>query len=177
MSNSTQVLGTIIASALNYDQLCESIQETPAIDNTKSTYVPCYGRSILGSKLEKLTVVGPKQPEPANHILTSPDLRGKFIRGLNLFYSVGEPKIDFAKADPNGQGRNVGDYQADELNAHSHSAASSGGLAHAQTYGMGIQSNQGQQVDFMAPSITVNTTGGAETRPRNVAVYYYIKIN
>lgn len=161
-----QILGTIIASTLNYDQLCQAIGENPAINPATSSYAPCDGRTVVGSKLAQIT------GRPG-----LPDLRGKFLRGLNLIYSVGQP-LPF---DPNSNGdpetnRTIGNYQQDDFKSHGHGASSSSGFAF-RTSGMGIQSDEGAEVQFGAPSITVHASGGSETRPRNVSVYFYIKIN
>src|SRR5690348_12189222 len=90
MSYQNQVIGTIISSVLSYDSLCKAMNnESPSIDNTRSSYVPCDGRTIMGSQLEKLT----NQPGH-DHITNAPDLRGRFIRGLNTMYSDGNPPLD-----------------------------------------------------------------------------------
>ena len=105
-----QVLGTVISSVMNFDQLCTSMGENPAIDLRKSTFVPCDGRSIAGSDLHKKT-----------NIAVAPDLRGKFVRGLNVFYNPGEPDWDsHATGDPEGAHRNVSSYQPDAFANHAH---------------------------------------------------------
>src|SRR5258705_2861206 len=139
MPNVNQILGTIISSVLNYDQLCASIGENPAIDNTKSSYVPCDGRLITESTLEKLTRVGPTQPDPQNHIAASPDLRGKFIRGLNSFYTIDEPNLDCSQADPDCHDRKIGAYQSDSFGSHSHPIIDNSFPFAFRTSGMGIQ--------------------------------------
>jgi len=169
MNYQHQILGTIIASVLNYDQLCKEMTQNPAIDNASSSYAPCDGRDIKGSQLEIRT----------NHSITNtPDLRGKFLRCLNVIYSVGQPLPFDPKQDGDPESnRVVMDYQKDGFTSHSHPAQSSGGFAHNGGPGMGMQSNNGQQFEFLAPNITTSAVGINETRPRNVSVYYYIKIN
>lgn len=178
MSFKFQVLGTVVSSVLNYDQFTHAMGELPAINNATSSYVPCDGRSIVDSALEKLTKVGRTQPDPQNHITNAPDLRGKFVRGLNLMYSPGNPDgFDSSLYGDTESGRTkVASYQADETKRHTHAAHSSGGVP-INTSGMGIQSDEGPQIQFGAPSITVDEYNGAESRPRNIAVYFYIKIN
>jgi hypothetical protein len=156
MSHRHQILGTIIASVLEYDELCRTIGDDHLINNEKSTYAPCDGRSILGSKLEDTGVAN------------APDLRGRFLRGLNVMYNHGEfPALDPALADPDGNDRRPGSYQADEFRSHSHSFG-------AQHMGGGL--NGGGTGDLCLNRET-SAAGGKETRPKNVAVYYYIKIN
>lgn len=168
MSYQNQLLGTIISSVLNYDQLCKAMNENPAINNTRSSYAPCDGRSIVASQLEVR----------ANHTITNtPDLRGKFLRGLNVIYSVGQPLPFEPQAFGDHQdNRAVMNIQLDEVGPHTHDAQSSGGFAF-NTSGMGIKADDGPQVQFGTPVITIKTSDGIETRPRNVAIYYYIKIN
>jgi hypothetical protein len=165
MSNNLVQLGTIISSVLNYDQLNDSLGE-PRGCHQNSTYAPCDGRAISGSRLANAT--------DRNQV---PDLRGQFIRGLNSFHLEGQPEIDPSKSDPDGLNRKVGSYQSDLLANHLHSANSNSGFAHVGGPGMGMQSNEGQEFQFITPSISVDAFGGAETRPKNVTVYFYIKIN
>ena len=182
MSFQYQVLGTIIPSVLNYDQFCDQMGEKPSINNAKSSYVPCDGRSIIGSKLESVTKPGPKQPDRRNHIENAPDLRGKFMRGLNHFYSPGEPEFDHEKnGDPDGMNRPVGSYQPDAMIEHQHS------YDRYEAWNIRDMSNDkdqrlcaGQSENKAAQTsdaVIKDQQAGKETRPRNIAVYYYIKIN
>ena len=88
-----------------------------------------------------------------------PDLRGLFLRGLNAGREDG-------REDPEGAGRTAGDYQADTLKSHTHLdqlGTGNGGLYSGGSYG-----------ESMTKS--TSATGGAETRPRNAAVYWYVKV-
>ena len=117
MSFKNQVLGTVISSVLSYDALCKAMNEDAAIDNTKSSYAPCDGRSIVGSELEKQT-----NQTGHTHIKETPNLRGRFMRGLNSIYGVDEPlPFDISQlGDPDGAGRVAGNFQADILANHHH---------------------------------------------------------
>ncbi len=167
MSYTLQILGTIISSVLDYDKLCHEINEPALINNTKSSYVPCDGREIKGSKLAAIT--GRQNV---------PDLRGKFTRGLNVIYSVGQPTPfdPLQNGDPEGANRVVGDYQPDGLKQHQH---------HLIHFDGGVVSDYSDDQDHRKASygnmIGVNTDLAGEskyeTRVRNIAVYYYIKIN
>jgi hypothetical protein len=81
---------------------------------------------------------------------TLPDLRGEFIRGLDNGRGV----------DP---GRSLGSSQADELKAHSHTVWSIGYPSDAYGYSGG-----GWFGDPYNKNSSV--TGGAESRPRNIAL-------
>ena len=82
-----------------------------------------------------------------------PDLRGEFIRGWDHGRSV-------------DTGRTMGSSQSDELKSHHHAMP---GTFSVSTGGGG---------SLFAPTGTTNTqdTGGTETRPRNIAMMYIIKI-
>lgn len=80
-----------------------------------------------------------------------PDLRGEFVRGLDAGRGV-------------DSGRALGSAQSDELKAHTHTyndwaASGSGTTSAGGNFGTG----------------TTGSTGGSETRPRNVAMNYIIK--
>lgn len=81
-----------------------------------------------------------------------PDLRGEFMRGLDDGRGV-----DAARA--------IGSAQADELKSHTHQAN--------VYYNTG--SATGGVVGHAAYPVTTGATGGAETRPRNVAMLACIK--
>lgn len=177
MSYLNQPLGTIISSILNYDELCKVIREEPAVLTT-SSYVPCDGRSIKESTLEKIT----RDRRDSDPITKAPDLRGKFLRGLNMMYSPGNPAgFDPKKTgDPDGADRIAGDWQADAYASHSHEVSDSGPRflrPNPPGGGTGIQSNAGLQASDASPGISIKPNGGEETRPRNSAVYFYLKIN
>ena len=80
-----------------------------------------------------------------------PDLRGEFLRGW-----------DHGKGTDSG--RSFGSSQADELKAHTHTITS--GVGSTQ-----LESGQGG----IGSSFNTGSTGGAETRPRNIALLYAVK--
>jgi phage-related tail fiber protein len=86
-----------------------------------------------------------------------PESRGEFLRGWDHGRGV-------------DAGRAVGSYQTDDLKAHAHKY----GNTHNVTYGL---SSTG--VIGVNPSASINydtsSVGGAETRPRNLAVMWCIK--
>lgn len=89
-----------------------------------------------------------------------PNGRGAFIRSMNY------DKAGYDK-DPN---RAVGSLQWDELKQHTHTyVAGTRDYTTQYTGGDKYLINPGEKVS--------SATGGAETRPVNIAMYTYIKIN
>ncbi|MCP5049180.1 MAG: tail fiber protein [bacterium] len=97
-----------------------------------------------------------------------PDLRGMFLRGINNGRSD-------KKEDPEGE-RHPGEFQKDSLNRHHH-------VINFNRQNMGINSDNGggkiTSGDRNTPDAINNMNtdehGGAETRPKNVAVNFIIK--
>jgi len=84
-----------------------------------------------------------------------PDLRGEFIRGWDNGRGV-------------DTGRALGSTQADEFKSHNHEVGR-GGTAQQ---GGGAAT---PQANVTTNDISSSSTGGTETRPRNVALMYCIK--
>lgn len=93
-----------------------------------------------------------------------PDLRGVFIRGLN------EGRADGFQ-DPDGSGRNVGGLQKYSVEKHNHSISTAG------IWGRSFKGEDGKPRTAHQANGNTSQYGGKETRPTNVALYYYIKIN
>lgn len=164
-------LGTIICSYLNFEQFSlasKSNEKSPGgiWTSQKSKWAPCDGRPLPNSKFSVIA----SQPN-------APDFRGVFIRGLNSFdpgYTI-DPK-DKSQLNPNPTSLAV--YQPDEFKSHNHDVTGNTlTFAHPEYPGMGMQSDNKQQFTFPKPNISIGNRGGDETRPKNVSVYYYIKIN
>lgn len=85
-----------------------------------------------------------------------PDLRGEFIRGWDDARGV-------------DSGRSFGSAQADDVKSHSHTGFMTGSAFATGTGASGPTNTQG------TASYTTNNTGGAETRPRNIALLACIK--
>jgi hypothetical protein len=140
------------------------LDPTRFIEVNGGGWVLMDGRSIEGSDL--FAVSGLK---------TAYDAQGVFIRGLNLNR---DPNI----GDPEGQDRLLGSYQRDMVIDHSHKYTSLGNTLWADKG----YSEQGRPIRLAATSETDTPTNsnpaaqrisGVETRPRNIALYTYIKIN
>lgn len=153
-------LGTIVASTLNYEKYLHLYSnDTYAAQKTK--WVPCDGRSVSGSAY-------------AREIQANvPDLRGRFIRGANQMWSTGEPTLDAKTANPDAL--LVGAYQPDALQDHRHDVPKSG-ATHPDTDRFAAGDSgypNGQAESLGAKSANVSS----ETRPKNVTLYFYIRIN
>lgn len=174
-------VGTVIASTLEFGKF--TIDYNP--DNVKVTdtkrvlWVPADGRAVPGSKYQSLTGKG-----------DAPDLRGVFLRGMNEFYSFGrKDKVNDNQADPDKK-RAVGEFQEDSFQSHLHKhshtfpvspakyrdeqAAAIGNRTEASKYADTDIYNEDKEHEN-----NFETSGrqATETRPKNSAVYYYIKIN
>ena len=95
---------------------------------------------------------------------TTPDLRGVFLRGMN---------VNGGK-DPE-QNRTAGHYQPDALQQHYHMMKAIDISWDGE--GQGVRSAPNNK--FIGGTVTdvTNARTADETRPKNVAVYFYIKIN
>jgi hypothetical protein len=107
----------------------------------------CDGKAVSDSHEELKAIIGEN----------TPDLRGRFLRGLDLTGAI----------DPDGKTRALGSVQEDELKSHAHSLTRANGgdgghPGHGDGLYQGIQGGTG-------------AAGGSETRPKNVAVNFIIK--
>lgn len=95
-----------------------------------------------------------------------PDSRGVFIRCMNN----GQER---ANGDPDGD-RAIGSYQRDDFKSHTHPwVAELEGFAGGGVLGEDGDGRSGS--GKTSPRVT-GSFGGAETRPRNVTLYIYIKV-
>ncbi len=175
LESSVVPVGTIVSSMLDFYQFAPTVGESVSFSATNSKWSPADGRSISGSAYHTST---------GNS--TAPDLRGMFLRGLN---SIDSQSRDDGNQDPDGDNRTAGDYQEDKYKKHGHNIAKG-------SYGIvlaGIDLNYGPNAvyshyrynggnTFSSPTDSdtakaIETDGHTETRPKNSAVYYYIKIN
>ena len=104
-----------------------------------------------------------------------PDLRGEFIRGWDHGRGV-------------DGGRSLNSFQADELKQHTHGVNDPGHRHSMQGYsgednattdyfagGKNANRTSPNVMLNAATGITINASGGSETRPRNIALMYIIK--
>ena len=166
----TAPVGTIIASALNYNDFSLASGNQVPFNPTTSIWAPADGRLIQGSKLSEF-------------YQSTPDLRGQFLRGFNEFSETGAPD-----SIANG----LDDGTRDVVDEYSYQQGSSGEHTHeveGEIYDVSRYSTDGQQNGVILQerrnytdygSYTEPTVGGPSdggTRPPNAAVHYYIRIN
>lgn len=157
-------IGSVIASTLPFDKFLQAVGEKAPYDSRRSNWAPADGRAVASQDYTALASTS-----------NVPDLRGVFVRGLNVFdpgYSATNP-LGAAQADPDGD-RRVGGLQADTVGPHSHPITTLGSwvAVHAGgTHGVANHYWFGQN-----GSATQNNVGTTETRPKNVALFYYIRI-
>jgi len=146
--------------------LCDGMQ----LNGLNATYAPLY--AAIGVSFGGNTT---------SQAFNLPDLRGTFLRGVDAVGLI-PPGVD-----PDTASRKVGSVQADAFAAHNH-----GGGDHTHGYVIpnyqvsvgsgpypdGLTANAGNRLGLNTSSsgAIISTQGGAETRPKNVAVNYIVKL-
>ncbi|BBO84109.1 hypothetical protein DSCO28_46750 [Desulfosarcina ovata subsp. sediminis] len=166
-------IGTIIPSMLEPVSFAMTVGDLPKFDPEKCKWVLADGQLIVETSLYgKLT----KKKK-------TPDLRGMFLRGMN------EGRND-GYEDP--ENRSAGDFQADAFPEHGHETTAISFQKNVSDKGSVYKWGKGDlgytsdgDADMIHAEVTkvvgenVNVADKMrpETRPKNVAVYFYIKIN
>nr|VFK16805.1 MAG: hypothetical protein BECKLFY1418C_GA0070996_10266 [Candidatus Kentron sp. LFY] len=190
--NDASPVGTIVASMLEWQKFAEVagdkvilIGGKPTFDPKQHKWSPCDGRDIEGSELAKHI---PAKDAPGSLHYTAPDLRGVFSRGLNRFdadeseHGVG-PVSDKQK-DTGPERKEAGILQRDNVGSHEHVSRGAGAAgevcaeyvgAHDSDEACGLW-HHGDRSQTGKGGKTLDNPSG-ETRPTNIAVHYYIRIN
>jgi hypothetical protein len=160
-------VGTILASYLRPLQFAQAIGEVEGDALAKRTWILSDGREVIGTKFAVLTGGKPV-----------PNLSGMFLRGLPSksprepgeveSYSTALPKSPFTG------------LTSTDLPLTLPSAANPSGVDRYNAGGKDypiITAGKPQQVPAHFHTVLINGGGDEETRPTNVAVFYYIKIN
>ena len=111
-----------------------------------------------------------------------PDLRGVFLRGWNMSRTGqgADPEAKARQIPPGApidaaiQGNQVGTYQDDQLMNHNHQITQTArwGDRYGDDIGWGADNGQHPHGNF---SIPTSSTGGTETRPKNVYILFCIR--
>ncbi len=158
-----------------------------AVASVPTGYLECNGAAVSRTTFAALFAVIGTVHGVGNGSTTFnlPDLRGEFVRGFDNGRGV-------------DNGRNMASFQGDQNKQHNHSASSSSsvtdpGHTHTANYGQGNLVSSGgafglrdsgtaNRINSNNTGISVSTStsigndGGNETRPRNIAMMYVIKV-
>ena len=157
-----------IGTVISYVGKLETVNELAS-----EGWLLCDGRSIPNTQYPELfNTIGTGFGGSADPDFNLPDLRGMFLRGADLD-AQHDPDIAGRAAQPvNGNtGKTVdaiGSRQSDQFAAHTHDVTASYLFGPDETY---VVSGGGSTP--VGPASCANT-GGSETRPKNVYVYYLI---
>jgi len=165
------LVGTIITSVVPPEELPNVDIGLKGFDPQKARWVPADGRTVAGSRYAVLY-----------QKTTVPDLRGLFLRGLN------RSEMNLVRTDmfaaPNDSGRVAGyQPQMDSLQMHSHRYEVGGGSAHHGGTFAGVEGDNTYASARILEPMTIDREKNGdvrtdvETRPKNAAVFYYIRIN
>ncbi|MBK6535140.1 MAG: tail fiber protein [Deltaproteobacteria bacterium] len=116
-----------------------------------------------------------------------PDLRGRFVRGADRGAGRDPDRATRAAANPGGNaGDTVGSIQNPQVQAHAHGVNDPGhtheqwNLHSGQNLPAGgfmyAGANTGALTGVRTTGITIQSTGGSETRPGNTALNYIIRL-
>lgn len=144
----------------------------------------CDGSSVSSADYPALfAAIGTSWGGDGSPSFNLPDLRGRFLRGLDVTGTV-DPDAAQRK-DKNGTvvGAVVGSLQEDEFKSHYHYQ----GAGSAGTYGRygstgGLTAVWHSDIDgewspgWQDAALNTSTQGGMETRPKNTAINFIIKI-
>lgn len=134
------------------------------VANIPDGYLLCNGAELEIARYPRLfAAIGTTWGNPGAGLFQLPDLRGEFIRGLDNGRGI-------------DTGRVLGSAQAQAIQAHTHSFSGNNRVGISNTaYG----SNSTLAANMLAGSPTTSpvsdSTGGTETRPRNIAMNYIIR--
>lgn len=163
-------VGTIIPSGLTPEAFRQVAGDEFNCDPTRCLWVLADGREVPGSEFAKISG---KQ--------VVPDLRGLFLRGANLGRSDAwkdpEDREPGASPQPDSTAMPKTPWTTAAAGEHTHNIPSTGdenGFHRAEEGG-----NQDRTIGTSAAGVHTHAIDGGdnETRPKNAAVAYYIKIN
>lgn len=115
-----------------------------------------------------------------------PDFRGRFMRGLDGTASNDPDNSTRVVSNAGGNsGNNIGSLQGDKISSHSHgllinnsytqAGSAVGGISTYLGYYTGNADQFWTNFPNATNTVSIEATGGSETRPKNVSVNYIIK--
>lgn len=168
-------IGTIISSMLTPQQFRSATKDCE-IDDINDPYKNCRWMPADG-QLAPLNSAYDKFFRKGTDRVHVVDLRGVFIRGLNEFDPNAELPVANRQKNPDpvaedGTPLEAGEFQPDATKKHLHTSNFRvvGGVGHSV--------GKINSVDTLGVNNTERTGESEyETRPRNVSVYFYVRIN
>lgn len=168
-------IGTILA----YGGRWESLSATQG-------WLPCDGRELTASAYPELFAVlgGAWGQSPEEGTFRLPDLRGRFLRGVNHAAPGGwrDPDAEqrLASAPGGSTGDHVGSLQEDATGPHTHTLLGVANAAGPGTDDGWVRFFFSKIPDVDAPvlrnQVAVAPGAGTETRPPNAAVNWIIRV-
>lgn len=160
-------VGTVIASMVEPKEFAKISGDPPGFNPEKSKWYPADGRDAPGSKWAEVKGV------------RVPDLRGVFLRGLDYTDIDRILESNSPQRDPDAN-RTPGSLQLHQFQSHGHMHPTE--LKSEKWYGDGAKLRGITETPFgplepVALTHGVKVQHGPETRPTNIAVFYYVKIN
>ncbi len=166
-------LGTIVCSPLPFSLFSASYGQNGDFLDAISKWAPCDGRSVAASIYAFINMNSDR----------APDLRGVFVRALNIQLNDGKAipeTVQEKQADP-CPNRLPEDFQVDDLKSHMHNLPhpldSIGHTVNGNGHRLRIDADDGKPWHNLSWPGRTENSGGNETRPKNRALYYYIRIN
>ncbi|QHT65369.1 hypothetical protein GXP67_01095 [Rhodocytophaga rosea] len=164
-------VGTIVATILDFNTFCRVNKIDP--DLTKTSWLPCDGRTIPTDCIYAESGAS-----------NTPDLRGVFLRGTNIMYSNNLGAGIIKPQQLNYETKLAGEFQNESFKKHKHDNGArleSGTNKKFQKFGYLETEQQVKGFAYANTWVDHNTgwteeVGGDETRPKNISVFYYIKI-
>lgn len=163
-------IGTIAPSMLHPSLFAKAVGDPSVFDPEKSKWVLADGQKDIANSQYGIRLGGER---------FKPDLRGVFLRGMN------EGRRD-GRQDPDERWK-PGLYQSDALQEHGHETTATGyeknqpDETSKYPWGGGdlgyTSTGDADMVPAEVTSIKGTDNVSGETRPKNVGVYFYIKIN
>jgi len=169
-------VGTIISSLLSYNEFMEMNNYEITTDRERVLWLPCNGMDAAGTHYRS----------KRSYL---PDLRGLFLRSVNSYtqdQDLGAANVKEERKNPDNTAPGV--FQPGALQQHRHSVGrgSSDKKANSQ-----YKQGKNRYADFQEGHLDTKLTSpiqskynsidvGAndhETRPKNITVFYYIKVN
>lgn len=142
----------------------EANSSTPIATIIASHLTPTQMKEIYGNSwvlADGSNVSADSKYFEATKLDAVPDLRGVFLRGMNEGRSDG-------REDPESE-RQIGSFQDHMIASHNHPLPYQ---KHSLANGKGAGN-----LESGGSNTSTSNRGGPETRPRNVAVYFYIRVN